>query len=94
MKILAIEKAVAGATMPDYTPFLRAEAMRVWELMQEGVVREAWFDSDHNAILVLECDNADAARECLATLPLVQHGLIAFEVRALHPYDGLSRLFV
>ena len=34
-----------------------------------------------------------AARQILAQLPLVQAGLIEFEIIPLVPYDGFERLF-
>jgi hypothetical protein len=43
MKILAIEKDVPGAVDDAYTPHLKAEALRAWELHQAGVIRELYF---------------------------------------------------
>jgi len=42
---------------------------------------------------MLECADADEARAVLDTLPLVQAGLIAFDVWPLVPYSGFARLF-
>jgi len=73
---------------------LKAEAHRVWELYQSGVLREIYFRGDRaHAVLILECGSLDEARAVLDTLPLVKTGLIAFEVTALLPYPGLARLF-
>lgn len=44
-------------------------------------------------MLVLECADVQAAREALGTLPLVQHGLIEFELIPLRAYPGFARLF-
>lgn len=95
MKVLAIEKDVEGVTDEAFTDeVLREEAGRAWELFQEGVIRELYFRADrHAAVLVLECGDATAAERALATLPLVQRGLIAFELIPLAPYPGFSRLF-
>jgi hypothetical protein len=94
MKILAIEKEVAGVGGEDFGPHLKAEAARVWELYQSGVIREMYFRADESsAVLVLECAGAGEAREALNTLPLVREGLIAFEVIPLVPYPGFGRLF-
>jgi hypothetical protein len=96
MKILAIEHEAPHAEPGHFTrELLRAEAQRLWELQQEDVVREAYFRADRSeAVLVLECASEDAARALLETLPLVQAGLIAFELIPLRPYPGLARLFV
>lgn len=94
MKILALEKEVPNLSSADFAPYLRAEAHRVWELMQMGIIREAHFQQDqHLAVLVLECDQVGQAQTTLESLPLVQAGLIAFELIPLRPYDGLARLF-
>ena len=93
MKIVALEREIKGITDEQLQPHLRAEAARVWELYQTGVLREIYFTQDTQcAVLVLECSNA-AARALLESLPLVRHGLIEFEMHPLVPYPGFSRLF-
>ena len=93
-KVLAIEKEVPGVSQNDYKPHLRAEAQRAWELYQLGIFREIYFDKDaHCAVIIMECDSVDEAKEHLGTLPLVREGLIRFEVMGLEPYSGFSRLF-
>jgi muconolactone delta-isomerase len=95
MKILALEKEVAGITDEQFTPsILKTEAMRAWELHQQGTIRELYFRQDRNeAVLILECKDIDEAQSVLATLPLVKAGLIAFEIIPLISYDGFARLF-
>jgi hypothetical protein len=94
MKILALEKETSGAPAEAFQPLLRDEARRVWELTQAGVLREAYFQAErHAAVLILECADLEAARQALATLPLVRAGLIAFDILPLIPYDGFARLF-
>ncbi|MBN1681201.1 MAG: superoxide dismutase [Anaerolineae bacterium] len=95
MKLLAIEHEVAGVTRVDFTPELgRAEAARAWELHQAGVIRELYFRQDRNeAVLVLECASVEEAHAVLHTLPLVEAGLITFDVIPLKPYPGFARLF-
>ncbi len=94
MKVIALEVETPGSTAEQFQPHLRAEARRVWELYQAGTLREIYFRQDWpGAVLILECADADEARAALATLPLVQAGLIAFEIIPLRPYPGLARLF-
>jgi muconolactone delta-isomerase len=94
MKILALEKEVPGVAANAFTPHLRAEAARVWELQQSGVLREIYFREDRSdAVLILECADVAEVQDVLGTLPLVQAGFIAFEVIPLKPYPGLARLF-
>lgn len=94
MKILAMERDVPGINGDQFKPHLKAEALRVWELYQNDIFRELYFDKDqHNAVIIMECKDIEEARAALQTLPLVREGLIDFEVIALQPYSGFSRLF-
>jgi muconolactone delta-isomerase len=94
MMLLALEREVPGATADRFQPLLKDEARQIWALQQSGALREIHFRTDrHTAVLVLECDSAEAARRLLAGLPLVAAGLIEFEILPLAPYDGLARLF-
>jgi len=94
MKILALKRELPYAKPEDFQPRLKAEARRAWELHQAGVIRELYFRQDYPAaVLILECETVDAAREALNSLPLVQAGLIAFDVIPLVAYPGFARLF-
>ena len=95
LKILALEADAPGAAEGAYTAaLLQAESRRAWELFQAGVIRELYFRADRQAaVLVLECDSAEAARSMLGTLPLVREGLIEFDVIPLAAYPGFARLF-
>jgi muconolactone delta-isomerase len=94
MKILALEKEGPQTTAEQFQLHLRAEAARVYQLYQAGLVRELYFHQDHHtAILILECATLDEAHQVLNTLPLVQAGLITFDLIPLAPYPGFSRLF-
>ncbi len=94
MKILAIERDVPGAPAEAFGPILREEAAHLWKLVQAGVVRETYFRADRtDAVLMLECTNVDEAIRVLGEFPLVQAGLIVFEVIPLRAYPGFERLF-
>jgi muconolactone delta-isomerase len=95
MRILAIERTVPGVADDRFTAEISAaEARRAWELHQAGTIRELYFRADEPAaVLVLECDDIAQAQSVLASLPLVQAGLIDFEVVPLRAYPGFARLF-
>lgn len=94
MKILAMEIETEGVRPEQFQPHLKAEARRVWELYQRGAIRELYFRADRSeAVLILECEDVPVAQETLSSLPLVQAGLIRFEVIPLVPYPGFARLF-
>jgi hypothetical protein len=71
LKILA-RKDLPGATAGQFQPHLKAEATRVWQLYQSGVLREFYFRHRHSAVLVLECASLGEARQILESLPLVR----------------------
>jgi hypothetical protein len=95
MKVIALETDVPGVRDEDFTPaILEAESRQVWKLLKEGKIREIHFREDrHMAVITLECKDRVEAAEVLGTLPLVNSGLIAFEIMPLIPYNGLERLF-
>ena len=94
MKILAIEHELPSAAPETFQHYARAEAAQAWQLYRQGIIRELYFRSDRpEAVLTLECADVEAAHQALATLPLVEHGLIAFEFIPLAPYPGFERLF-
>jgi len=93
MKILALEKEKQGLTKEDFAPYLKDEAREVLRLYQEGIIREINFNKKENtAVLVMECKSSDEANKYLLSLPLVNAGLISFEIIELAPYTGFSRL--
>ncbi len=94
MKILAIEHEVPGKMPGEFAAQLKPEARQLWQLYQDGRVREIYFRGDRpEAVLVLECAEVDEAGRVLGRLPLVTAGLIQFELIPLKPYPGFSRLF-
>jgi DNA topoisomerase VI subunit B len=94
MKILAIEKEIAGTASEDFQPHLKAEAQKVWELQQQNIIREIHFRADQSsAVLILQCENVEEAEKILKTLLLVHANLIEFEIIPLKPYPGFERLF-
>jgi len=94
MKLLALEIEKPGITPGEFQPHLQDEVLHVWNFYQNDIIREIYFRADqHTAVLVLECSGVDEARQVLDSLPLVQKGLIRFEIMPLMPYTGFSRLF-
>ena len=94
LKIIAIERELAAAPSEVFALLGKAEARRVWELQQSGVIRELYFRADRNeAVVILECADVAEAEAHLATLPFVVAGLIAFDLIPLRAYPGFARLF-
>jgi hypothetical protein len=94
MQILALETERRPVSAAEYAPYLEDEARAVWNLAQGGVVREIYFRDDRpQAVIMLEAVSLSEAQDILSRLPLVQAGLIEFEVVGLRPYPGYARLF-
>jgi muconolactone delta-isomerase len=95
MKLLALERPVAGVAKESFTPeLMRTEARRAWELHQAGAIRELYFRADREeAVLVLEAADVAEARKTLGELPLVRARLIDFDLVPLRSYPGFARLF-
>ena len=92
MKFLATETEIEGVDWTNTETILKEEAKVALSLFEQGLIREMYFDEDKCAVLVLECQTKDEAKETLAQLPLVKAGMIKFEISALKPYTGFSRL--
>ncbi|MEI7726875.1 MAG: hypothetical protein WCK09_17325 [Bacteroidota bacterium] len=93
MKILAIEKNVRQIDPHKEKFALSEEAVTLYELYHEEIVREFYFTENHEAILVLEYSSVAACEEMLHELPLVKNGLTRFEVMEMRPYTGFERIF-
>ncbi len=92
MKFLAIEIEKEGLSSNDFQPHLKDESLKVLELYEKGLIREIYFDQEHCAVLILECNDISEAKSIIADLPLVSNGLITFKISELNPYTGFSRL--
>lgn len=92
MKILAISKEPNPVNWELHEELLRIEALTLHQLYIDNLVREFYFTSGGDAVLILESESEAEAMKMLQRLPLVDHGLIAFEVTKLLPYAGFSRL--
>ena len=94
MNILAMEIEMESVDSEQFVPYLKLEAQRVWELYQDGTIREFYFREERSeAVLVLECPDTSEACHRLESLPLVKAGLITFDIIPLVPYPGVAWLF-
>ncbi|HEX7555691.1 MAG TPA: hypothetical protein VF338_03625 [Leptolinea sp.] len=96
MKFLAFEVEnypVNWAEVPS--DLLSAEARQIYDLQQAGLIRQIHFRADtHSAVIDWESDSIEKIVELTANFPLVEAGLIHFEIIPLIPYSGFSRLFL
>ena len=94
MKIFAISKNQPGATPEQLRPHFVAESKAAWDLYASGAIREIYLRTDRpGAVIVLEADSVEAARQTLATLPLMQAGLIDFDYLPVGPFSSFALFF-
>lgn len=94
MKILATETELKKLNAKTDSEILKEEARAVFELQQKDILREIYFDENHCAVLILECNDKTEAEKVLSELPLVKSGFIRFDIKELHPYTGFLRLIL
>jgi hypothetical protein len=92
MKFLAIEKELIGIDWANKSKMLKNESRQVYKLYLMGYLREIYFNENHCAVLIVECENIEKANELFNTLPLVVGGFIKFDVMQLNPYSGYERI--
>ena len=94
MKILAISQAKPETTEAQIAALLKDEVRKAWELYVAGTIREIYFRRDMpGAVLILECQDVQEAKEILETLPFVHAGLSEFTIMPLGPFDQFALLF-
>lgn len=93
MKILGISKLRPGATPDQVRSHLPAEARHAWELYRQGIFREMYTCQDRpGAVVILECESAEAARETINSLTLVKEGLTEFDLIPLGYFKSFELL--
>lgn len=94
MKVLAIMRpAREGDLRGEVMAAADDEMAALWGLYTEGIVREMYSPGGLGAVLALEVDSLQDARDRLSRLPLVERGLMALEVLELAPFRALQMLF-
>jgi hypothetical protein len=95
MKIIVLAKRRPEVAVETIRPHIKAEIEAVWRLYAQGIVREFYARADQGgpAVLIVEGETVEGARQALATLPLVEMGLLDLDLIPLAPFAGLSQLF-
>lgn len=94
MQVLALSRRLEGTTPEKLAAHAADEARVAWQLHTEGLLRSVHLCPERpGSVIVLECASLDEARATLQRLPMVQAGLIAFDVSRMLPYTGWAALF-
>ena len=94
MKILAVEKNIHRIDPEKERSILSEEAIGLYELYHDEIVRELYFNENHEVILVMEYTSVAACEELLHELPLVKMGFTRFDLMEMRPYTGFERVFM
>ena len=94
MQFLVIARIREGTALEKVLPYVKPEAEKVWEYYASDVVRSIYYIADMSgAVLMLEAENLETAREIVAQFPMAQHEILNFEILPLKAYTGLEALF-
>ena len=94
MKILAVEKNLRRIDPEKEKTILSEEAIALYELYHDEIVRELYFNENHEVILVIEYSSIAACEELLHELPLVKNHLTRFDLMEMRHYTGFERIFI
>lgn len=88
MQVLAIVRRRTDAYSDEqFAPMLEPEAQAIRTLYAQGAVRAIWSREDAlGAVVLLEAESLDRARQIIAMLPLVESDMA--EVQMLIPMKG------
>jgi len=87
MKVLAISQL---DPTKDTSALVAQEGRRVYELYDSGLITDMYWKADNSgAVLILEADDLDHAREQINSLPLVRHAMTAFTYIPIAPLASL-----
>lgn len=90
MKVFVVATRNPDFSAEEFAPHLEAESRRARQLYAENTLREIHSRSDgKGAILVFEVADEAAADAAMKTLPLVQKGMLSYEIFAVSPYRGM-----
>lgn len=93
MQILAIDKIQEGVTPAMMQLHLPQELAATIKLYLQEKIRTFYFRKDRvGVVFIMECENIEEAKDTLATLPMVQEGLLDFDLIPIGPLMPLGRL--
>jgi len=89
MKHFVIATRNPGYPAEAFQPHLAAESRRAIEMYRDGQIREIYSRADgKGAVLVFEAESAAVVEACMRSLPLVEKGMLGFEIYGAGPYRG------
>ena len=92
MKVLAVTSVKPGSP-EQLQQILPKEVPATLKLYLEGVVEQMWMRENRGGpVFLMAVETAEAAEAALARLPLVQAGLMTYELYPVGPLSALGLL--
>ena len=89
MKFFVIAKRRPQFAPEEFAPHLEAESRQARQLYADNTLREIHARTDgRGAVLVLEAADQAAAEAAMKSLPLVEKGMLEYEIFGVQPYRG------
>jgi len=92
MKVFAIGRFTQPLSAEEKARILPREVPDTLKLYLDGKIEQFWFRLDQPGPIFLMNGSVDEARAALDKLPLVQAGLLAFELTPVGPLSPLGVL--
>ncbi|MBL27311.1 MAG: superoxide dismutase [Rhodospirillaceae bacterium] len=93
MKVIAIATRSPDHTAEQFAPHLQEESQRAMNLFAKEIFREIYSRRDgKGAVIVLEAESEEQAREAVDSLPLVKLGMLSVEIYPVQPYRAFAAL--
>lgn len=93
MQILAVSKITKEATPEKVGQHGPNEVKHTMEAYLDGKIRNFWYQVDRpGVVFILESSDVDEARQVLNEQPLVEAGLIEFDLIPLQPLKPFGAL--
>ena len=93
-QILMISHLAPGVTMEDTMPYNRDEAKVAWEYYTTGKYRQMFGRLDEGGVVVImESKSMEEAHKSVKLMPLVNNGMVEYELIPLGYFFPLSALF-
>ena len=93
MKIFVVATRNQDKPAEEFAPLMDPEADYALKLYKEGFVREIYSRTDgKGALIVVEAENEEEAKNKLSNLPLAKAGLLSFDTYGTTAYRGIIRV--
>ena len=92
MRVVVIVHCDQTRKPEDFAPILEPQSQYALTLFAEEKIREIYsLADDKGALLIVEANNVEEARQAVESSPMAKAGLMSVEVYGLKPYRGFTQ---